>query len=63
MPEERVMKKILFGYQLGRSTLQAKHYHWFAQRKRYLLFVPRQNVAPQNPRPSGIFGVLVSPYQ
>lgn len=57
------MKNILFGYRLTRSTAPAKHDHWFAQRKRYLLWVPRQSIAPQNPRPSGIFGVLVSPYQ
>jgi hypothetical protein len=57
------MKHILFGLRLGRNAVQHKDDHWFAQRKRYLLWVPRQNVAPQSTRPSGIFGVLVSPYQ
>jgi hypothetical protein len=57
------MKNILLGYRFGRSAAQPSRDHWFAQRKRYLLWVPRQTVAAQNPRPTGIFGVLVSPYQ
>jgi hypothetical protein len=31
--------------------------------QRNLFFVPRQSPAAQTPRPSGLFGVLVSPHR